>query len=947
MRHLARVLVVCAWPLAAAAAPWPEAHSDLPPAPALHAGTLPNGLRYLILPNAEPKDRISLRLLVAAGSLHEADDELGLAHFVEHMAFRSTRTHPAGSLTPALQRLGLGLGPDSAAFTFYDHTIYHLELPDAGEETLREGLRVFREFAEEITFEPALIERERGVVLSEKATRDTPEARLGLANFGFLFPHARETRRPVIGTETSLRALTRAQFVGFYDAWYRPERMAVIVVGAINPTAVESLVARELGGLQARGTPRLDQSELVPVTPGPPDVAVFSDPGLLGVGLTFEHPDYVQRADDSHARRVHWLQESIAFAMFQERLQKISHAPETSYVAPNAALNWPMRDWRVATLSASGKIDDWMQVLADVEREHRRAIRFGFTAAELAKTRAAFATGLEEAVRTAPTRPSAQLANQLAASVVAGTVFAAPAAIQSDLADALAAVTATDCLEAFRTAWSLKSLHVFIAANPSFRITRRQIADTLNRSRQTAVAPLADSVLPTVFGYRDFGRTGQLVRDERLDDLDVRLAEFANGVRCNFKSTTFEADTVEVNLRVGEGKLTQPKNQPGLDFLADAVLLPGGLIKHTAQELRDLLASHAIAYRFQVQSDACLFAARCARRDLPLCLQLLAAYLTAPAFRSEAMREANAQFGSMYSTIAASPGGPMNYRVMRELLPGDSRFGMPRPEELSARTYQELSDWIEPQLQHGAIELSIVGDVPWDEASRAVAATLGALPPREPRREVASARALALATTPGHPMAFAIDARLKQSALAGYWPVAAIKDVREERRCHVLAAILSDRLRLGLREELGTAYSPTANFVYTDGFPGLNYFALYAEVEPARASTALDIIRRAVLALATHGPTEDEFNRAKQPFLHLLTDELQTNAYWGRTVLSDAQLRPSRVEAARNRAADLAAITLPEIADLARKYLQPKSAFMFVTVPATASAASSAGNRAP
>src|SRR5882724_6640977 len=124
MRHVPRILAALLFPLAAAAGPWPEVRSDLPTDPALHAGRLPNGLRYLILPNAEPKNRVSLRLLVAVGSLHEADNELGLAHFVEHMAFRSTRTHPAGSLTTALQRLGVGLGPDVAAFTSYDHTIY-------------------------------------------------------------------------------------------------------------------------------------------------------------------------------------------------------------------------------------------------------------------------------------------------------------------------------------------------------------------------------------------------------------------------------------------------------------------------------------------------------------------------------------------------------------------------------------------------------------------------------------------------------------------------------------------------------------------------------------------------------------------------------------------------------------------------------------------------------
>ena len=195
----AQTAPIPATPVAVAAPLWPELESDLPPDPALVRGMLPNGLRYLILPNAEPKEKISLRLLVRVGSLHENDDERGLAHFVEHMAFRGTKAFPAGSMVAALQRLGIALGPDSTAFTSYDHTIYHLELPDTREATLREGLRAFREYADAVTFDAKLIEQERGVILNEMASRDTPEARAYDANFAFLWPGSREIRRKPIG----------------------------------------------------------------------------------------------------------------------------------------------------------------------------------------------------------------------------------------------------------------------------------------------------------------------------------------------------------------------------------------------------------------------------------------------------------------------------------------------------------------------------------------------------------------------------------------------------------------------------------------------------------------------------------------------------------------------------------------------------------------------------
>ncbi len=917
----------------AAGDPWPRAESDLPPHPGLREGRLPNGLRHVTLANAEPRDRVSLRLLVAAGAVHENEDESGLAHFVEHMAFRATRTHPAGSLVGALQRLGLGFGPDSAAFTYHGHTIYHLELPDAKEATLREGLRIFREYAEEVTFDPELLETERGVILSEKSTRDTPEARGGEAALRFLFPAARQTARPVIGRVSSIRQLRREQFVSFYDAWYRPERMVVVAVGAVKPDEIARLVSEELGGLTPRGDPRPEPADLQLTQASQPDVQIFADPGLIGVGLTFERPIRTPHAPDSHARRVRALHETLAFAMFHARLTRAALLPETSFVAPSAALSPALPGWRIAAITVSGKVDDWRKVASDVEREHRRAFFHGFTANELRETRANFTNSFEQAVRTIPTWPSPWLASRIAETVVRGDVFISPESHQRDVAADLAAATADDCLEAFRAAWTQEAPHVFISANPLFNITRQQIADALNASRLLPT-PAKEDEPPPVFAYTDLGAPGRFVRYEAVADLDVRLAEFANGVRCNFKHTEFEADTVEIRLRVGEGRLSLPATQAGLDLLADAVLVAGGVSKHSADEIGRILAGRTVSYSFQVQADASQFTARCSRRDLVLCLQLLTAHLTDSAFRAEAMRDAGARFGSLYSSLSTSPGGPITLLALRTMLRGDTRFAPPLGNELGQRTIAELSNWLDPQLKHGAIELSLVGDISWEDASTALAATVGTLPKRSPRADTrAAANAVKFGKPTANPQPFAIDPKIGRAAVACYWPVPDLKDTHEERRCRLLSQVLADRLRVRLREELGTAYSPTAGFFDTDGFTSVNYFSVYAEVEPARTEQVVQIIQREAASLAATGPTTDEFTRAVPPYLHQMSDDRRTNAYWGGTVLADAQLTPHRLSAARDRTTDVAAITAAELAKLAKRHLVAKNTFTFVTIP--------------
>jgi zinc protease len=917
--------------LVRAASPWPAAESDLPPQPGLRQGTLPNGLRYAILPNAEPRDRISLRLVVAVGSLHEADDERGLAHFVEHMAFRGTRTHPAGSLTDSLQRLGLGLGPDSAAFTFFDHTIYHLELPDAKTATLREGLRVFREYASEVSFEAGLIERERGVILSEKSTRDTAQARVAEANLAFLFPDSPQARRSIIGTTASIRALTRPQFLAFYDAWYRPERMAVIIVGTVEPDEVIPLVEAELSGLTARGAARPEPA-LAPASAAPPNLQIHSDPGLVGVSLTFEHPIARGHSADTHAERVRALHEGLAFGMFNQRLNRLALDPDASFVTPSARLGGFVRDWVTATIGVSCKIVDWQRVAADIEREHRRAYLHGFSASELKEAKVGFANHYEQAVRSAPTWPSDWLARRLADSVLYGFVLVPPAAQQADLAADLASATLEDCQKIFRETWAKAAPHVHIAAHPSFNITVGQIAAALNKSRERPAPPPEEFTVPE-FAYTDFGPPGQLVRDETVSDLDVRLTQFANGVRANFKSTTFAADTVEIRIRVGEGKLLLPPAQPGLDVAAGSLFLAGGLSRHSLQDLSRILSVHSIGYSFDVGSDACLFYGRCPRRDLVFCLQLFAAYFTDAAYRPEALRSAAPRFGSMYSSLAGSPGGPIAYQAFRVLFGGDRRFGSPFPAELSARSIAEVSAWLEPQLKKGAVELSVVGDVSWDEAREALSRTFGALPPRGPRADTTKAGKLGFAKPSSTPIKYYVDPKLGRAAVACYWPMPDLKDIHAERRCRLLARVLADRLRVRLRDELGAAYAPTAGFTTTEGFPRLSYFSVYAELEPSHLQQGIKLIQREVAALSADGVTAEEFTRAHQPYLHDMSDDRRTNAYWGATVLLDAQSVPYRLDAARDRNADTAAITASELSVYAKRYLTSKNVFTFTTVP--------------
>ncbi len=914
-----------------AAAPWPERASDLAPDPALRSGTLANGLRYAVRPHGFPAGRVALRLVVAVGSREEREEERGLAHFLEHMAFRGTKAYPRGELMPALERLGIAPGPDNTAFTYYDHTTYILELPDPRPAMLRQGLGVFREVAEGITFDADLIELERAVVLNEKSLRNTPQAREHDANRNFLWPTAREIRRSPIGLADTVSNLTRAHFVAFYDAWYRPERMAVIVTGDIDPDDAVAMVREIFGPLQARAPARPEPTGLVAVQANDGRVGIYREDAIVGAGIMFEHPLPNPPRPDTADNRREGIQRGVAIGMFYVRLRELAQREAGVITSPNTSLEDPVQDWLLASFSSSGRTDNWRQVATAMEQELRRAKTHGFTAEEFRQAVSSYRAHYDAAVRTADTRESSALAAGLEQSFLSGLPFVTPETARDSVRPILDALTPEDCLAAFRRAWGEGTPRVFIGSNSSLPIGIADVARVLEASRQVEVAPPQERAAVTL-AYSDFGPAGALRRVQAVAGLDLRLAEFGNRVRLNFKPTAFDQGFVSFVARIGNGRQGLPVR--GLDTYANSVFVNGGLGRHAAADLSSIFAGHNVDIRFSVQDDALLFSGRCAREDLLLSLRLVAAYLTDAAYRPEGLRNLQSDVSTIYSSFTNSPGGVVHGQLEFLLSGGDQRFGLPDAGQILGRSHTELAAWLTPQLRSGPVELSVVGDTSWEEASAAVAATLGALPPRssrgaEPNRPVKFVPGGLVRT-------FASAPSLRQANVTLVFPIPDAVDVHQERRCQMLAEVLDERIRIALREELGATYTPSVNFVQNQGFEGFDYIQFSADVLPTHFDRVAPVIRREIATLQREGIGADLFSRVRETILRQRENELRTNAYWLYTALDGIQQYPAKLAAVRDRTADYAGITAGELNAVARRYLIPAESYMFTAIPETA-----------
>ncbi len=928
---LAALCLLILSPLAGAPG-FPQDQSDIAADPAVRFATLPNGVRSVVLTNHEPRDRASLRLLVAAGSFNESEDQRGLAHFLEHMAFKGSAHYPPGTLIEKLQRLGMRFGADTNASTSFDHTVFLLELPDTKPETLAEGLRIFADYAGSLLLQADQIESERGVILSEKRDRDSVAYRTYVAQVGFLLPDTRVAQRLPIGLADVIEKAGRDRFAAFYNTWYRPEKLSVVAVGDFDPAAVEAMIRDSLGSLKARSpAPRDPDLGRVASSEGI-RTSFHPEPEAPLVHVDLEAVTPLKVEPDTAALRVRHLKRDLAVWMLNRRFEILSRKQDAPFTEASTSVEESYFLFREAGIRIGCKPESWTKALAVAEHELRRALTYGFQPAELKEVAANVRNELEQSAKGAATRRSNRLADELYEGLVEREVFTSPAQDLAFYGAALDRITPEDCAAALREAWAASGREILVSGNVELKEPDREIRAAYEASRAAAVEP-PEGIASEFFPYSSFGIPGTVASRAEIPDLGITEITFSNGVRLNLKKTDFEAHKVRVSLRVGGGRLTEPaSSQPGIARLADATFNAGGLGKLGIDELERVLAGRTVGFRFGVADDAFSLAGSTDAPDLALEFQLITAYLTDPGYRPEALWTARKGIPQAYRKLAHTPEGLIHTKIARILAGGDPRFGVPSEPELTARTLEEVKAWLSPQFASGPIEVGLAGDFDTAAAIDAVARTLGALPTRTAKPAYERERRLAL---PAEPVVkdYSVPTEIPKGLILEVWPTTDGRDAHTARRMGILSQVFADRLRLRIRNEMSGAYSPYASSSASTVFPGYGSISAYVTVDPALAGK----ISQAVLAIAGDlcrgGVTSDELERARKPALTEIRESARTNRYWLDSVLASAQEEPQRLEWARTRQADIEKITKAELDQLAARYLDPARASRFIILP--------------
>ena len=512
--------------------------------PAVTTGVLDNGMRYVIRANARPEKRAELRLALDVGSILETDQEQGLAHFVEHMAFNGTRHFAKQELWNYLERVGLRIGADLNAHTSFDETVYKLTVPTDSTQIMETAFQIFEDWAHGVSFEAEEIDKERGVVIEEWRRGQGANTRMLHKQLPALFSDSKYALRIPIGQKAVLDTFHHDEVRSFYDKWYRTDLMSFIAVGDFEPAYMESLIVEYLGRVPTPATPTVRPESPVP---GHEETlfAIATDPEATQNTVLVYHKQDRQESLTSQAYR-HGMMESLYHGILNRRLHELTVQADPPFLGGYSGIGLSVRTKEFLLLGAAVENNGFGRGLEALLTEASRLAQHGFTATELARQKKQMLRGMEQAFRERDKLESNGFAAEYIRHALEGEAIPGIEAEYELYREWMPTITLAEVNELAQS-WAGAVNRVITVNAPEKEgvgvPTEEDLLATFEAVSTASVDPYVDlgEDLPLL---ADGPIPGSIVGRDEIAELGVTIWELSNGARVVLKPTDFKNDQI-------------------------------------------------------------------------------------------------------------------------------------------------------------------------------------------------------------------------------------------------------------------------------------------------------------------------------------------------------------------------------------------------------------------
>ena len=595
--------------------------------PAITVGKLDNGLTYYILPHHKPENRVYLWLGVDAGSVLEDEDQRGLAHFVEHMAFNGTAKFEKMEIINYLESIGMKFGPEINAYTSFDETVYMLQVPTDDDAVVDRGIEILREWAGAISFDPGEVDKERGVVTEEWRLGRGAGMRIADKQYPVLFKGSPYGDRLPIGKKEIIESAPRDTLARFYRDWYRPELMAVVVVGDIDPAAIEHKIAERFGDMT---TPANARERAPAAAPGHAGtlVSVETDPemSMTMVGILNKMPSRALRTVGDYRR---FVMEQIYQQMLKARLDEIRERPDAPFVFTFVSIGDMVRGYDVFSRSAMVKEGQVEPALTTLFEEVLRVERHGFTAGELDRAKKSVLRDYQQSAIEHDKRDGSVFASEILRHFLAQEMMPG-IAVELKLVEGFLPGIELAELNVLAQQWGGRDNRVILISGPDTlsKPTRAQVLAWVEAAGKREVVAYQDQ--PTRPLMATPPKPGSITGEQTIAELGVHEWTLSNGVRVVFKPTDFKNDEIRLEAFSAGGHSLVPDAAYDSARFAARIVGGGGVGDLDAAALRKALAGKVAQVSAHIWELEEGLSGSASPQDLETFMQLIYLRFTAP-----------------------------------------------------------------------------------------------------------------------------------------------------------------------------------------------------------------------------------------------------------------------------------------------------------------------------
>ncbi|ADR20560.1 zinc protease [Marivirga tractuosa] len=850
----------------------------IPLDPKVKVGQLENGLTYYIRQNEKPEDKVEFRLVINAGSMQENDKQLGLAHFTEHMAFNGTENFKKNELVDYLQSAGVKFGADLNAYTSFDETVYILPIP-TDEETLDNGLTVLEDWAGGLLMTGDEIDKERGVVLEEWRLGQGAGQRMRDEYFPVLFKDSRYAERLPIGKKEILENFEYETLRSFYEDWYRPNLMAVIAVGDIDPAEMEKEIKARFGDLQ---NPKKAKKKKLYEVPAHEEtyVSIVTDKeaNFNQIQLYYKH-DNEEMKTLSDMRRD--LVYSLYNGMLGQRLDELRQSANPPFLFASTSFSQMVRNKSAyssfAVVGENG-FEKGVQVLAE---ENKRIKEHGFTASELDRYKKTFLNNAEKRVKeldkTESTRfASAYIQHFLSENPIPGAEF------EFEFYQNLINTITLPEINMLASKWVTDENRVVVLTGAEKEgvemPSEEEILSILEEVENSDLEPYKDEDVAESF-MTTAPKAGKVQNRVVHDELGVTELELNNGVRVILKPTQFKNDEVKMRAYSFGGHSQYEMEDYYSASNATSLITEAGVADFSNTEIKKMLSGKTVRVSPYISSLSEGFRAEASPQDLEEMFQLTHLYFTAPRMDEEAFGSYVSKNKMLFGNLMSNPQFYYSDKLSMILSQDNPRGGgFPKAEDLDKIDFQRAYNIYKERFADASdFTFVFVGNFDVEGITPMLETYLGSLPTIERKDNWVD-----LGIRP--PEGIVKEEIIKGTDQKSYATILYHGDTEYDKQksyyLKSLGELVTNELIDILREEKSGVYGVGASGSMSR-LPESRYsFRIAFPCGPENVDELVKTTHEILADIKANGVKEEDLDKVKEAQLKGLKEDLKKNDYW-------------------------------------------------------------------